>query len=121
MPEKWKKIDSKQIFGNKIFGFRQDTVLSPKTNSKHPVWVLDAPTWVNIIPITKDRKVILVKQYRFGKQEVTLEIPGGMINKGEKPKKAAIREMTEETGFSSENVLEIGRVSPNPALMSNYT
>ena len=106
MPKKWKNLDSKQIFGNKIFGFREDKVQSPKTNQIHPVWVMDAPNWINIIPITPERKVILIKQYRFGNQKISLEIPGGMIDKGEKPKEAAIRELKEETGFTSKEVIK---------------
>ena len=82
MPKKWKNLDSKQLFGNEIFGFREDKVQSPKTDKVHPVWVMDAPNWINIIPITAEKKVVLIKQYRFGNQEITLEIPGGMIDKG---------------------------------------
>ena len=51
MPKKWKTLDTKQIFGNRIFGFREDKVLSPKTENTHRVLVMDAPTLVNIIPI----------------------------------------------------------------------
>ena len=61
----------------------------------------------------------MVKQYRFGNKEITLEIPGGMSEPNEDPKSAAIREMKEETGYTSKNVIEIGSVSPNPALMNN--
>ena len=86
MPKKWDTLETKQIFGNKIFGFREDKVKSPKTNKTHPVWVMDAPTWVNIIPITSDKQVILIKQYRFGNQQISLEIPGGMVDKEEEPK-----------------------------------
>ena len=121
MPKKWKNLESKQLFGNEIFGFREDKVQSPKTDKVHPVWVMDAPNWINIIPITAEKKVVLIKQYRFGSQEITLEIPGGMIDKGENPKEAAIRELKEETGFVAKEVIEIGRVTPNPALMSNFT
>ena len=119
MPKKWKTLETKQIFGNKFFGFREDTVESPKTDNTHPVWVMDAPTWVNVIPITKDQKVVMIKQYRFGSQEISLEIPGGMVDAGEEVFSAAIREMKEETGYDSKEVRQIGKISPNPALMSN--
>ena len=121
MPKKWKTLETKRIFGNRIFGFREDTVVSPKTNNSHPVWVMDAPTWVNIIPITRDKKVVMIKQYRFGSKEISLEIPGGMVNAEEDTKSAATREMKEETGYDSSEVFKIGRVSPNPALMTNST
>ena len=121
MPKKWKTLGTKQIFGNRIFGFREDTVKSPKTDNTHPVWVMDAPTWVNIIPITKEKKVVMIKQYRFGSQEISLEIPGGMVDAGEDAQSAATREMKEETGYDSEEVHAIGKISPNPALMSNHT
>ena len=119
MPKKWKTLETKQIFGNKFFGLREDTVESPKTDNTHPVWVMDAPTWVNVIPITKDQKVVMIKQYRFGSQEISLEIPGGMVDAGEEVFSAAIREMKEETGYDSKEVHQIGKISPNPALMSN--
>jgi len=121
MPKKWKTLDTKQIFGNRIFGFREDMVLSPKTEKTHPVWVMDAPTWVNIIPITKQKKVIMIEQYRFGSQEISLEIPGGMVDAGEDTLSAATREMKEETGYDSDKVYKIGKISPTPALMSNHT
>jgi 8-oxo-dGTP pyrophosphatase MutT (NUDIX family) len=118
MINKWKTLKSKNILQNRIFSFNEEQVLSPK-NKKFPVWVMDVPTWINIIPVTSDNTVIMVKQYRFGNKEITLEIPGGMSEPNEDPKSAAIREMQEETGYTSENVIEIGSVSPNPALMNN--
>ena len=118
MINKWKTLKSKNILQNRIFSFNEEQVLSPK-NKKFPVWVMEVPTWINIIPVTSDNTVIMVKQYRFGNKEITLEIPGGMSEPNEDPKSAAIREMQEETGYTSENVIEIGSVSPNPALMNN--
>ena len=118
MVNKWKTLKSKNILQNRIFSFNEEQVLSPK-NKKFPVWVMEVPTWINIIPVTSDNKIIMVKHYRFGNKEITLEIPGGMSEPNEDPKSAAIREMKEETGYTSKNVIEIGSVSPNPALMNN--
>ena len=121
MIKKWKKKSSKYLLENKIFKMREDLVTSPKLKTDHNVWVMEVPTWVNIIPITPQNDVVLVDQYRFGSEKSSLEIPGGMADPGEDPKEAAIRELLEETGFVGKKVIEIGRVESNPAIMSNYT
>ena len=121
MIKKWKKKSSKYLLNNKIFKMREDLVTSPKLGSDHSVWVMEVPTWVNIIPITTDGEVILVNQHRFGMDKSSLEIPGGMADLNENPMEAAIRELKEETGYEAKEVIEIGRVESNPAIMSNHT
>ena len=86
---------------------------------KKRIITLGSPDWVNIIPITKDNQVVLVKQFRFGTKSETLEIPGGMIDNHETPSIAAGRELFEETGYSFENITKLGNISPNPALFNN--
>ena len=121
MIKKWEKNSSKYLLENKIFKMREDLVTSPKLKSNHSVWVMEVPTWVNIIPLTTEGEVILVNQYRFGMEKTSLEIPGGMADDGEDPMEAAIRELKEETGYEGDKVIEIGRVESNPAIMSNHT
>ena len=121
MVKNWDKVSSKFLIENKIFKLREDKVISPKKESEHSVWVMDSPDWINIIPITENNEVILVNQHRFGTGQLTLEIPGGMVDEGEEPMAAAIRELSEETGYTSSEIIEIGMVEPNPAIMSNYT
>ena len=86
---------------------------------KKRIITLESPDWVNIIPITKNNQVVLVKQFRFGTKSETLEIPGGMIDNHETPSIAAGRELFEETGYSYENITKLGNISPNPALFNN--
>ncbi|MFM7774516.1 MAG: NUDIX hydrolase [Candidatus Kapaibacterium sp.] len=82
--------------------------------------VVHPHAWVNILPITKDDHVVLIHQYRHGIDGVTLEIPGGMVEPGEDPCEAGMRECSEETGFESRLRAELlGVVQPNPAFLSN--
>lgn len=84
-------------------------------------YILDAPEWVNVMPLTADEEIILVEQYRHGTQEPTLEIPGGMVDGGESPLEGAKRELLEETGYRSDTWKGLGKVSSNPSMMNNYT
>jgi len=81
--------------------------------------VVDAPDWVNVVALTPDREVIVVKQHRFGVSAPTIEIPGGMIDPGEEPLQAATRELREETGYVAERWTSMGHVAPNPAFLNN--
>ncbi len=78
--------------------------------------------WCNIIPITSDGKVVMVKQFRIGIEDFTLELPGGIIEAEEDFQAAALRELEEETGFVPLNqakCVNLGWSHPNPALMNN--
>ncbi len=81
--------------------------------------MLQAPDWVNVIPLLDDGRVLFVRQWRFGLAAPTLEIPGGMVDPGETPATAAARELLEETGYRAGSIELIGEVHPNPAFLSN--
>jgi ADP-ribose pyrophosphatase len=81
--------------------------------------VIDCPDWVNVIAVTPDRQVVLVRQFRHGTESVTVEIPGGAVDLGERHEQAARRELAEETGYRAGSWRQLGMLEPNPALQSN--
>lgn len=82
-------------------------------------YVVEAPEWINVVPVTEDGRVVLVRQYRYGIEAPTLEIPGGMCDPGESPIEAARRELREETGYDARELVSLGWVHPNPAVQTN--
>lgn len=82
--------------------------------------VLECTQWVNIIAFDKHKNLILVKQYRHGIDEITIEGPAGVIDPGEDPFDTAKRELREETGYESLDWQPLGKVSANPAFQDNY-
>ena len=81
--------------------------------------VFEFRTWANVLAMTKDQEVVLIKQYRHGVQEVLWEFPGGVVDDGENPLDGARRELLEETGYTTSNIIEVGRFYPNPANQNN--
>ena len=81
--------------------------------------IMDAPDWV--IVVTKhEENFLMVKQWRHGESKLSIEFPGGVIDKGEEPDAAALRELEEETGYKAGKLTKLGSVNPNPALFSNH-
>jgi len=80
---------------------------------------LQAPTWVNIVAVTVEDNLILVRQYRHGINDYVLELPAGMVTEGEDPALTAKRELLEETGFEGREIGLLGRLFPNPGLQNN--
>lgn len=92
---------------------------SGRTGLSYDYFRLDMPDWVNVVPVTPAGELVLVRQERHGLGETTLEIPGGLVDLGETPAQAALRELREETGFSGAQAEALGWVHPNPALQGN--
>ncbi len=102
-----------------LFRARYDHMENPRTSRVFKRLVLETRSWVNIVAYTKDRRLIVVHQYRFGAGAITTEIPGGVMDPGEEHGQTARRELREETGYSSSRWTYLGYVQPNPAFHDN--
>lgn len=102
-----------------VLKVREDRWADPRTNREHPRVSVQCADWVNVIAVTADEQLVLVRQFRFGIGAPTLELPGGMVDPGEDPAAAAARELEEETGYVAGRVVALGGVHPNPALQPN--
>jgi len=116
----WPRIGSQPVGDYRIFTIRSDQRVSPRTGEAHDFFVIDCTNWVNVIAVTPDHKLVMVEQFRHGSDTVELEIPGGMMDPHETdPVATGVRELREETGYASSQARLLGRIYPNPAIMSN--
>ena len=117
----WKILNSNYLVKRTGIAFRVDQCETKDGNIFEP-YVIECGTWVNVIALTKKREVLVIKQYRHGVQQILLEIPAGIMDEeDENPEAAARRELLEETGYTSDRFVEVGRVYPNPATHNNLT
>ena len=115
----WREVGRESIADCRIFSVERSIAESPTGRSQHTFYRIRSADWAQIVPVTTAGEVVMIQQYRHGAQRVTLEIPGGIVEAGEDPGVAAMRECLEETGYRASAVMALGAVNPNPALFSN--
>lgn len=116
----WKILDRKR---HSFFGWldiEEKRVLSPRTGKEMDVKTFHCRPWTLVLPITPAQEVVMVQQYRHGTEEVSLELPGGIVDpKDNSPDIAARRELLEETGYQPQSFSQLGECFPQPAIMAN--
>lgn len=118
-PAPWPHHGSTRGPDLRLFQVRHDRLTNPRTGVELERLVLETPDWVNVVALSAEDRVVLVRQYRFGIGRVTTEIPGGVIDRGESHRAAAERELREETGYTSDRWIYLGSVEANPAFQTN--
>jgi ADP-ribose pyrophosphatase len=117
--EAWTVIDRQEVADCLVFKVERESTRSPYDGSVHDFYVLPSPDWVNVVPLTDDGQVVMVRQWRHGSKEFTLEVPGGLVDDGRDPLAAGRGELIEETGYQAAAWERLGRINPNPALFPN--
>jgi 8-oxo-dGTP pyrophosphatase MutT (NUDIX family) len=121
MSERWRRLGSEIIHDAGIFRLRRDAYEHDGQPTR-PFYILESNAWINVVPVTPEGGIVLVRQYRHGIGEPTLEVPGGLVDdRDASPAAAAVRELLEETGHAGKPPELLGVVSSNPAILTNRT
>jgi 8-oxo-dGTP pyrophosphatase MutT (NUDIX family) len=117
---RWEPLAEEILARYKVFDVVKSRRRSPRTGADIGFFLIRTPDWVNVVPITDANELVLVRQFRHGTDEFSLEIPGGLIDLHERdPAAAAARELREETGFEAAHIEPLGVMTPNPAVFTN--
>lgn len=117
---KWTILDSEYLIRRPWLTARRDKVQLPNGTVHDEYYVLEYPSWINVIAITKEGEYVMVKQYRHGLGIVATELCAGVVEPGEDPMVGAKRELLEETGFGGGDWELSMVISPNPGSQNNY-
>ena len=118
---KWKTLKSEYLFRRAWLTARKDSVMLPNGVVNDEYYVLEYPTWINVIAITTEGNYVFVRQYRHGLGETCYEIVAGVSEEGEEPVESARRELLEETGFSGGKWEKLDVISANTSATNNLT
>src|SRR5262245_31348258 len=118
-PLRWQKLGQTPQLKTRVFDVVGARYRHPARSTEREFVVIRPPDWVNVVALTRDGRLVLVRQFRYGIDEFSLEVPGGVMEAGEDPVAAGLRELREETGFSGAPAKLLGSVHPNPAIQAN--
>ena len=98
-PQRWQRLRTEPLATTRIFDVTRAVYRHPQRDKERDFFVINAPDWVNVVALTPEHHLVLVRQFRFGTDDFSLEIPGGVIEPGEDVVAAGLRELQEETGL----------------------
>lgn len=120
MPARWKVLSSKVLLSRWWITLREDHVRLGNGTELEEFHVLEYPDWVCVVCLTDDRELLLVEQYRHGIEKIVMELPAGVVGRGEDAILAAKRELLEETGWEASNWVFLGRLATEPSRHTNW-
>ena len=118
----WIVERSKYIVDDPWLKLRADRCRMPNGIILDPYYVIERCDWVNVVAVTEDKKLLMVRQYRHGIGETVIELPAGCVDSSDaNPLETIKRELLEETGYTSNNFILTGKMPLNTSNHNNYT
>jgi 8-oxo-dGTP pyrophosphatase MutT (NUDIX family) len=119
MIKPWTTLSSQYLVKDRWLTLRADRCETSTGFIVEPYYVQELPDWVNIVAFDAEQRILLVEQYRHGVGRISLELPAGCVDHGEKPETSARRELLEETGCTVRELFQLPDQFPNPARSNN--
>jgi len=119
-PVRWDMVGDELLTACRVWDLRSRRYRHPKSEAEGDFFYLDSRDWAVVVARTNSGELVMVRQFRWGSDELSWELPGGIIDQGEDPVMAGLRELKEETGYVAESGHLIGSCRPNPAILNNF-
>ncbi len=115
----WPLVSSEMMHDLGLFRLSRDRAVNPRTKAERDFFVIHLPDWLQVVPLTKGARLVLVRQYRHASRRAGLEVPGGLLDREDPgPAEAAARELREETGYGGGRLVHLLDLWPQPALLN---
>jgi len=115
----WETLSSEYVVEDPPWMVLRRDMVRRRSGFEHRYWLIEQGPWVQVLAVTSDDRLVLVRQYRYGIKLESLELPGG-FGEDDEPLVAAQRELREETGYGGGEWELLVRLSPNPAVLDNW-
>ena len=118
-PRPWTVRRSRSVLRDRWIDVTADAVEDARGNLLDPFYTFAYPDWAQVVAVTEEGALVLVRQYRHGLRALSLELPAGAVDPGETPLAAGRRELLEETGYAAAECRPVASLSPNTATHRN--
>jgi len=117
--EDWPLVSSEPIQDLGLYQLTRDRAVNPRTGRERDFFIIHLPDWLQVVPLTADGRLVMIRQYRHANRRIGLEIPGGLLDPDDPgPAEAAARELREETGYGGGHLVHLLDLWPQPALLA---
>ena len=115
----WERLEKALHADCRVYKILKERWSNEQESSEADFYVMEVGDWAVTMALTEDGNVILVRQFRFGTQQFSWELPAGVVDPGEDPVTGGERELYEESGYRGKRAILLGTVHPNPAIQRN--